>query len=80
MLADADSDHQRTAAPRGNQTFRFTVSDYAQRIGAIKLGGSAFDGVNEHGTALKMAVYLVHDDFGIGFRSEFVSVFRLLRA
>ncbi len=80
VFTDADTDHQRTAAPCCHQASWFRGADHAQSIGAMQFRHCGPHRLEQVLALLQMMIYLVHHDFGVRLGGKFITSRSLLGA
>src|SRR3569623_2458952 len=80
VLAAADTDHARAAAPRRDHHTGFRVAHHAERIRTMQFVHRGLHGMQEAAALFEMIVDLVHHHYRVGLGGEFVSGLALKRA
>ncbi len=73
VLAQAQTDHQRAAAARGEDAVRLRSADHRQAVGAVQLLDRRLERISQVRQALQRVVQQVDDGLGVGLRGEQVT-------
>ncbi|MNO88854.1 hypothetical protein D3C76_803210 [compost metagenome] len=73
VLAEAQADHQRAAAARGEDAVRLFRADHRQAVGAVQFLHRRLQRGGQVAQTVQLVVQQVDDHFGVGLRGEHVA-------